>query len=143
MKANIPLVLFIFISGLAQAQDGVEVTTLLKSAVTTAGQKALYLSTDKPEVTSLIVELAPGAETGWHRHPVPTYAYILEGDLAVDVEGSGVHMFRAGQAFLEVVNTRHNGKNSGTVPVKILVFFGGEEGSPNTLHEDTDNTAEH
>ncbi len=143
MKAKIMFVLVGLISGLAWAQDGVQVTPLLKSSVTTAGQKAHYLNTDKPEVTSLIVELAPGAETGWHRHPVPTYAYVLEGDLVVDIEDDGVHEFHAGQAFLEVVNTRHNGKNPGKVPVKILVFFGGEEGSPNTLHADKDNTAEH
>jgi quercetin dioxygenase-like cupin family protein len=32
----------------------------------------------------------------------------------------------AGQAFIEVIDAAHNGKNLGGEPVKILVFFSGE-----------------
>jgi hypothetical protein len=31
------------------------------------------------------------------------------------------------------VNTLHNGKNLGTEPVEILVFFSGEKGKPLTV----------
>jgi len=34
---------------------------------------------------------------------------------------------------IEVVNTVHNGKNMGTEPVKLAVFYLGAEGTPNVI----------
>jgi len=41
--------------------------------------------------------------------------------------------FREGDAILEVVNTPHNGKNKGTIPAKLVVFYTGEQVKPNTV----------
>ncbi len=35
----------------------------------------------------------------------------------------------------EVVNVPHNGRNLGTVPVKILVFYAGAVGQPLTIRD--------
>jgi quercetin dioxygenase-like cupin family protein len=127
--------LAIFIAIPLWAQQGIKVASLLKSSVTANGQKIEYLKTDKPEITALVVEIAPGQETGWHKHPVPAYGYILEGAVSVAME-NGVHYeYHAGQALIEVTNTWHNGKNMGTVPVKILVFFTGEKGRSYTVYK--------
>ena len=109
----------------------VRVVPLLKTTTTSTGQ-AIEFPKDV-EVTALEVEIAPGKETGWHQHPVPGYAYILSGSVVIEVEGGETRRFDAGDAFVEVINTAHNGKNPGSEPVRILVFFSGEPGRPFTV----------
>jgi hypothetical protein len=54
-------------------QKQVQVTPLLKTTVTSAGQPIAYPQIIDPEVTVLLVEIPPGTETGWHKHPFPCY----------------------------------------------------------------------
>jgi len=81
----------------------------------------------------MTVELPPGAETGWHTHPVPVYAYVLSGSLTIELEDKKISLFQEGDAIIEVVNTRHCGKNTGDVPVKLIVFYTGAENLPNVI----------
>jgi len=37
----------------------------------------------------MIVTIDPGEETAWHRHGVPTYIYILAGEVTVDYGEQG------------------------------------------------------
>ena len=109
----------------------VQARVILKTKNMSNGQPIAYLKSDNPEVTVMTVELPPGAETGWHIHPVPVYAYILSGSLTVEVEGKNTSVFQAGDAIIEAVNTRHCGRNTGAVPVKLVVFYTGAENLPN------------
>ena len=111
----------------------VRATPLLRTTTTSAEQAIVYPKTDHPEVTALLVEIPPGAETGWHRHPFPCYAYLLSGELSVEIEGGKVNHFKAGDAVVESVNLLHNGKNTGTVPAKLVMFVTGEKGQPFTV----------
>lgn len=113
--------------------SGVEASLILKTTTTTGHYPAKYLNTDKPEITVMKVEIKPGAETGWHSHPVPLYAYVLEGDLTVEVKGGKTYQFATGDAIVEFVNVPHNGKNFGTKSVMLIVFYTGEIGNPNTV----------
>jgi quercetin dioxygenase-like cupin family protein len=114
-------------------QSGVSTTVLKSSSITGNGQKIVYPVTDKAEVTAMTVNLAPGAETGWHSHPIPVYAYVVEGKLAVELEGGQVITYRSGDAIIEVVNTLHNGRNQGSGDVRLVVFYTGAEGTPNVV----------
>jgi quercetin dioxygenase-like cupin family protein len=134
------ITLFVFIAfgvpSLAVADDyasGVEASLILKTTTTTGNYPAKYLSTEKPEITVMKVEIKPGSETGWHSHPVPLYAYILQGNLTVEIKGGKTYHFTAGDAILEVVNIPHNGKNLGMMPVVLIAFYTGEIGIPNTV----------
>ena len=111
---------------------GAKSTTLLQTSTTSIGQ-ALRYPRRTPEVTALLVEIAPGGQTGRHRHPVPAVAYILQGTLTVAIDGYGEKTFTAGQSLIEAVNIWHNGMNRGTTPVKILAVFVGERGTPNVI----------
>jgi quercetin dioxygenase-like cupin family protein len=96
---------------------------------------ALVYPKGLPEITSLQIDIAPGAETGWHLHPVPSLAYVLQGELEVQLKDGQVKRVNAGDSFTEVVNTLHNGRNVGKLPVKLVVFYIGEVGQTLTIKD--------
>jgi len=133
-KPGIILSLLLCLASVAYGGDYVGTVKAKKILVTTTagnGQKHMYLKTEHPEVTALTVEIPPGAETGWHVHTVPVYAYVLAGDLTVEIAGSRALTFKPGDAIVEVQNLAHNGRNLGKDTVKLAVFYTGEEGRPN------------
>ena len=113
--------------------SGVQADLILKTTKTTGNYPMKYLVTQNPELTVLKVEIKPGSETGWHLHPVPLYAYVLQGELTVEVKGGDIYHFGAGDAIVEVVNIPHNGRNLGTIPVILVAFYTGAKGTPNTV----------
>jgi quercetin dioxygenase-like cupin family protein len=112
----------------------VKVTRLLQTPTSWNGA-ALAYPNGQAEVTAMLIEIAPGAETGWHLHPVASFAYILEGELEVSLKDGSVKHLAAGQALAEVVNTLHNGRNVGKVPLKLVVFYAGASNSTLTVKE--------
>jgi len=124
----------------ALAEEGykptVSVKPLLKTTKTTSGDPISYPDIDDPEVQSLIVEIPPGGETGWHYHPVPAYAYILAGAIEVESETGEKRVFKAGESFAEMVNRKHDGRVVGDEPVRILMIVTGEAGKPFSVKTD-------
>jgi len=114
----------------AVAQVKFSATPILQSGTTVAGAPIAYPKTDSAEVTALRVDVGPGGETGRHMHPYPTFVYVLDGSIDVEMEGGGTRSYKAGDSFLEAVNTWHNGKNHGTTATKLLVVFVGVHGKP-------------
>lgn len=95
--------------------------------------KGLTYPPGTAKVTALEITVAPGAQTGWHLHPVPSLAYILEGELEVSLTSGTLRRFKAGQAVAEVVNTIHNGRNPGTTSTRLVVFYLGSIDQPLTI----------
>lgn len=139
MRKRFIIILVVFVLAVpctvlsGEYDTGVEATVILKTDITTGNYPVKYLNTGRPEITVMKVEIKPGGETGWHSHPVPVYAYVLEGNLTVEVRGGNTYHFTAGDAIVEVVNIPHNGKNLSTTPVVLIVFYTGEAGTPNTI----------
>ncbi len=129
------LLLILSTSVWAQDYKNVEVSKVLVSSVTSNGTPLKYLQTAQPEVTVLVVHVPPGGSTGWHQHPVPVYAYMLEGTLNVEIKGGQTSVFKKGDAILEVMNTLHNGYNSGSETATLVVFYTGAVGVPNVVKE--------
>ena len=115
---------------------GVQSKIILQTETMSNGEPIDYLDTDRPQVTVMAVDIAPGAITGWHSHPMPVYAYVMAGQLTVDFEGGKTAEFREGDAIIEVVNLRHNGTNHGKVPVKLVVFYLGAKDVANVIRAD-------
>ena len=124
-------------AGAQEAGEGyrreIQIQPLLRTTTDAAGQPLVYPQADQPQITSVMVEIPPGAQTGWHKHPYPCVAYILSGSLSVEMEGGKVHEISAGQALAESVNVLHNGRNTGTEPVKLVMFVMGEKDKPFTV----------
>jgi quercetin dioxygenase-like cupin family protein len=89
----------------------------------------LQVAGREAEVTSLSIAIQPGAETGWHLHPMPSFAFVIQGTLQVELRDGRTREFKAGESFAEVANVAHNGRNVGSVPVKLLVVYGGPPGT--------------
>ena len=102
----------------------VKVTPLLKTTTSWNGAPIKYPQ-GQAEVTSLMVEIAPGGETNWHEHPVPSFGFLLEGTLEVSLADGRKKLLKAGEALAEVIATAHNGRNVGTTPLKLIVFYAG------------------
>ena len=100
---------------------------VLTAKETVLGQPIAY-PPGVPVITSAIVTIPPGGQTGWHEHSIPLYAYILEGELTVDYGEKGTRVYRTGDSLLEAIDWPHNGHNRGTVPVRILAVYIGAEG---------------
>ncbi|MDI9569158.1 MAG: cupin domain-containing protein [Pseudomonadota bacterium] len=117
--------------------SGVTARVLAKTTVTGNGQRIVYPTDGQAEVTAMLVEIAPGAETGWHRHSIPVYAYVLAGELTVELEDGKKLPFKAGDAIIEVVNAFHNGRNVGKEQVRLAVFYLGVKGTPNVIKKES------
>lgn len=92
-----------------------------------------YPSTSQAQVSSSIITIPVGMETGLHKHDAPMYAYVLTGQLTVTYDGGVIKTYKAGEAIMEAVGTAHNGQNTGTVPVEVLVVNFGADGVANTV----------
>ena len=114
----------------------VKVTRLLKTTADAAGRPLAYPKAEdgQAEVTALMVEIAPGGQTGWHKHPIGCIGYLIEGELEVTLADGRVHRLKAGEALCEVVDLEHNGKNTGAAPAKLVMFvLGTKDGGPFTV----------
>jgi quercetin dioxygenase-like cupin family protein len=111
---------------------GFTTTTLLQTSTTVKGQPIRFPQGDN-QFTAILGEIAPGGQAGRHMHTVPLLVYILEGSVSIEMEGHGTHEVTAGEAFTEVVNTWHNGRNLGSTPARFLIVFAGQDGTPITI----------
>lgn len=115
-----------------EISPAVKVSPLLRTTSSWDGNPIVYPD-GQAEITGMVVEIAPGGETGWHQHPVPSFGVVLEGTLAVTLKDGRVKHLHAGEALVEVVNTLHNGRNTGDKPVRIIVFYAGTVGRTLTV----------
>lgn len=121
----------------AQAQNdalpqGFETEPLLKSTETRDGDPLVYPE-GTPELTSVIGTIEPGGRTPLHQHPVPTFVYVLEGEVELRTEGGEPHTYSQEGAYIEALNRDHQLFNPGDSPARVLVVFAGAEGSPTTV----------
>jgi quercetin dioxygenase-like cupin family protein len=119
-----------FLRGEEAYSAAVKIKTVLKTTRDGAGQPIVYPTQANAEITGLMVELAPGKNTGWHLHDHPCVAYILSGEIQVENEHGVTRSYPAGECFAELVNVRHCGFNRGTEPVRLLFLCIGTEGAP-------------
>jgi len=66
--------------------------------------------------------VAPGAVGPWHTHPAPPIVYVIEGTLSIEEKDKGVVEHKAGEAFIEPINTPIRAMNTGQTPVKTVIF---------------------
>jgi len=70
-----------------------------------------------------------------HYHPVINTGVLISGELTVTTEDDKTLYLKAGDGIVEVVNKGHYGKNEGSIPAEIIVFYAGTPGIPITIKE--------
>ena len=89
----------------------------------------------KPEITILRIIIPAGAQLKTHSHPVINAVVLISGQLTVvTTDGKTLHL-KAGDPFVEMVNTLHYGINLGKVPAELVVFYAGITNTPITVAE--------
>jgi len=91
-----------------------------------------YLS-GTPEITILRITIPPGISLPLHIHPVINAGVMMQGALTVFTEDEQILHLKAGDPIVEVVDTWHYGKNEGSEPVVLIMFYAGREGTPITV----------
>jgi quercetin dioxygenase-like cupin family protein len=107
---------------------GYPAVPLLSTSTTILGEPLRY-PTGQPHVNASIITLAPGQRTIPHKHGVPLFAYILDGELSVDYGAKGVRTYKKGDSFMEAMDTVHYGFNPGKEPVRLLAVYMGAKGA--------------
>jgi len=115
--------------------DGIEVKVLTKTECSWDGRALPEYRNAKPEIPIVKITIPPGVVLPVHQHPVINMGYMLRGELTVFTEeGKALHL-KEGDHIVEVVNTWHYGKNPGTIPAVIVVFYMGYNGTPITVYK--------
>ncbi|MFB9843408.1 cupin domain-containing protein [Mucilaginibacter ginsenosidivorans] len=86
------------------------------------------------EVQIEVVNFPPGSSSPAHRHPCPTFGYVLDGELESVFEGKR-HLFKKGDCFYESTNGLHavTRNNDRVKTARLLVFFIAEKNKPTTI----------
>jgi D-alanyl-D-alanine dipeptidase/quercetin dioxygenase-like cupin family protein len=92
-----------------------------------AGESLRYPADRPARLTSRTLDFAPGASTGWQRHDVPVFAYLLAGALEFEYADGRRLLRRAGDAALEPLAIPAIVANPGREPARLLLVFMGTE----------------
>jgi quercetin dioxygenase-like cupin family protein len=107
--------------------DKITETYLLKTLLNEPG-------INNKEVQMLVVTFPPASVSAPHRHPFPTFGYLLEGELESTFEGK-THHYKPGDSFYENPNGLHavTKNTSADKSAKLLVFFIAEKNKPTSV----------
>ena len=89
-------------------------------------------------VSGATVELEPGGQTGRQQFRVPTYIFVIEGQLTTDYQDGpvgikGAQYHAAGQSFMDNGGWWHNHTNRSDRPVRYLMLHLGYPGRPDPI----------
>lgn len=111
----------------------IEVLTLADTNKSWDGNKLPRYPKGQPHIKILKYTIPPKTELPSHEHLVINAGVLLRGELTVVDENNNTLYLKAGDPIVELVNTTHYGKNEGTEPAEIIVFYAGAEEIPITV----------
>lgn len=85
------------------------------------------------EAVMVWVDLPPGAAEGRHTHNAQVFAFVVEGTITLENEGTAKVTLKAGDHFTYAPGKWHEAVNVGTTPAKIAAVFVAEKGKPLTV----------
>jgi quercetin dioxygenase-like cupin family protein len=70
-----------------------------------------------------------------HKHDAINAGVLLSGELTVVTETNEVLHMKPGEALIELVGKWHYGKNEGSIPAEIIVFYASTLNAPLTVNK--------
>ncbi len=131
MKQILSLAFFTFfcLTMNAQQYNGkLKIEKMMESGVNSLGQKIVYPKVSDAKVTMMKITFPPGETTGWHKHDIPVFSYIMKGTLTVETEDHKITEFKENSCFAESYNIYHKGTNKGDTDVVVFVVYLGGDG---------------
>ena len=130
MKSIIIGICFTLLLSCASAKNTntIEVEVLAKSSTSWNGESLPNYAKGKPEISILRIVIPPDTKLPLHKHPMINAGLLLKGQLTVVLEDNTTLHLKAGDTIVEVVNKWHYGKNEGSEPTEIIVFYAGTQG---------------
>ena len=107
----------------------VKTETLLSATSTWDGSPYVAYPAGSPQITVRRMTIPEHGELAWHKHPMPSAAYIVSGEITVEDESGRKRHFTAGDVNPETVNTWHRG-TVGDQPAVFIVFYAGVKDMP-------------
>ena len=113
----------------SQADNGIKIQELLRADASWNG--ASYGSYPVGMAEPMVAKITVPAhkELTWHSHPMPSFAYVLAGEITVEDDHGNKKHFTAGEVMPETVRTPHRGV-VGDQPATFIVFYAGTKGMP-------------
>ena len=102
---------------------------VVKTTTNLLGEPITYPA-DTAEITTEIVTLEPGGQTGYHTHQVPSWVHVLEGEVELRVDGAEPMRMATGQVFIEPQDVPMQAFNVAEGPTRMMVVSIGAEGQP-------------
>lgn len=96
--------------------------------LTVLDQPIAYPTGKQARVSSEVVELQPGQQTGWLKQRTPTFVYVLSGTWSEEYDAGVTKDFAAGTGFMQAQGVWHNGSNKGQDVARVLVVTMGAKG---------------
>lgn len=83
------------------------------------------------EVEMMIVDFPPRSKSPSHRHPCPTFGYVISGEIVSVFEGKTYH-YKTGDSFYETPNGLHSDarNDSAIETAKLLVIYVKDSNKP-------------
>jgi quercetin dioxygenase-like cupin family protein len=126
-KCTTALFLILSFGVKAQYSDKLVVEELLHSEVNSLGQKIIYPEVKDATVTMKKITFPPGETTGWHKHNIPVFSYIIKGTLTVETEDGKVMQYKENSCFSESYNIYHKGTNKENTDLEVMaIYLGGD-----------------
>ena len=82
------------------------------------------------EVKVFNVLLPPGADSGRHYHHGDQYTTVQEGEIHIDIDGKGDHVYKAGEAMHIDPMVLHRTQNLSGAPARTVELFIVAKGKP-------------
>ena len=137
MKKAIKLVTILLIMVLCTtiSSYSAQKDVLLKTTSTWDNAQYKKLKIKKPEVTVLKITINVNEELPMHKHDLVNIAYVKKGTLTVITDNNEEITLNEGEVLPELIGKYHYGKNTGNIPVELIVFYIGEKGTPLSVNK--------
>ncbi len=129
------IMLFIMILCTTISSYSAEKEALLKTTHTWDNAEYKKLKIKKPEITVLKIIINVNEELPMHKHDLVNIAYVKKGILTVITDDNKAITIHEGEVLPELIGKYHYGKNTGSEPVELIVFYIGEKGTPLSVNK--------